>query len=114
VLPRNHHQGFSNYFSYGLSTLDFIQLAAQQTVSVRHSTKARGIISSRCVQATRKKLSPGHLLPQEPALVFSLMALPGTLRIAEVDPNRSRAGETIWDGEVSDEDYSVASFRGQD
>jgi hypothetical protein len=44
--------------------------------------------------------------------------LPGTLRIAEVDPNRSRAGETIWEEEVSDEDYSVASsvasFRGQD
>jgi hypothetical protein len=46
--------------------------------------------------------------------VFAGGALPGTLGIAEIDPNRSRAGETIWEGEVSEEDYSVASFRGQD
>ena len=45
--------------------------------------------------------------------VFAGGALPGTIRIEEIDPNRSRAGETIWE-EASDEDYSVASFRGQD
>jgi hypothetical protein len=77
-------------------------------------SEVRGILSSRCAQVTRKKLPPGHLLPQEHVGVLAGGALPGTLRIAEVDPNRSKAGETIWEDEVSDEDYSVASFRGQD
>jgi hypothetical protein len=40
--------------------------------------------------------------------------MPGTLRIAEVDPNRSRTGETLWEEKLSDEDYSVSSFRGQE
>ncbi len=94
LATEEYHQGFSNYCSYGLSTLDFIQLAAQQTASVRRSTEASGILSSRCAQATRKKLPPGHLLPQEHVGVLAGGALPGTLRIAEVDSNRTRAGET--------------------
>ncbi len=63
---------------------------------------------------TRNKLPPGHLLPQEHVGVLAGGALPGTLRIAEVDPNPSKASETIWEEVVSDEDYTVASFRGQD
>jgi hypothetical protein len=59
-------------------------------------------------------LPPGHLLPQERVGVLADSVLPGTLRIAEIDPNRSKAGETIWEEEVSDEDYSVASFIGRD
>jgi hypothetical protein len=53
------------------------------------------------------------MLPQEHVGVLA-GALPETLRIAEVDPNRSRGGETIWEEEVSEVDYSVASFRGQE
>src|SRR5215217_6564601 len=29
VLPKSHHQGFSNYFSYSLSTLDFSHLGGK-------------------------------------------------------------------------------------
>ena len=73
-----------------------------------------GSLSSRCAQATRKKSPPGQILPQEHIGVLAGGALPGTLRIAEIDPNRSRAGETIQEEEDSEEDYCVASFRGQD
>jgi hypothetical protein len=76
--------------------------------------KPVGVLSSRCAQATRKMLRPRKILPQERVGVFAGGALPGTLRIAEVDSNCTRAGETIWEEELSDEDYSVASFRGQD
>jgi hypothetical protein len=55
--------------------------------------KPVGFLSSRCAQPTRKKSPPGQVLPQEHVGVLAGGALPGTLRIAEEDPNRTRAGE---------------------